>query len=363
MKTLFFVLFFVVCLPGCGFMDKAGRLDSTLAEQASSIQKSSDSTGSRRYRPSARNVASGYGSNNNDDDDDDDDNDDDNSALLHRLTSNGLQIEEFLDTAVYLWMLIGECGSNSDEAVHKACVRQCLQGSSVATCVGNCDSANSKACETLSSNCSGVFQANDHILTNHHCIDTEISGYTENNKYYYNIAGTVVESRTQKTTLKTIKWYDAVDDIALVELNKSLSSAEIPNHGSLSDLHLLDELFTIGAPNSIKWTASLGRLTNKEPPSDLCRNCITYSIPIGGGNSGGPVYDTAGKLVGLISASLRGYDNINYGPHIDRIKHLIREDGSNNVQNLKNIDRDTSLLSDRNTLENMINLSIYLWNL
>ena len=95
----------------------------------------------------------------------------------------------------------------------RACIRA---GSSIPTCIGACDSANSNACETLGSRCSGVFQAKDHILTNHHCVRVEIGGYTENSKYYYSIAGTVAENHSnQRTLLDNIEWYDSEDDIAL----------------------------------------------------------------------------------------------------------------------------------------------------
>ena len=347
---------------GCGLYSNSGNFDSTLAEQAQSVKESSGSSGSRRYTSRRRS------SSRDRDSDNDDDDDPDPAALLHRLTSNGLSVKEFLKTSVFLYTLIGRCNSSSDEAVHKACVRACLRaGTSVQTCIGNCDSANSDACGTGSSVCSGVFQAKDHILTNHHCIREEIGGYTntDDNKHYYSIAGTIIENSSgQKTSLDNIKWYDTTDDIALVELSDSLSRAVVPDFGSVSNLHLLDELFTIGAPKGIKWTASLGRLTNKSPPSNLCRNCIAYSIPIGEGNSGGPVFDTEGHLVALISSSLIGYDNVNFGPHIDRIKHLINRNGSGDVKTLSKIDRETvQFLNSENTLENIKNLTIYLWNL
>ena len=93
------------------------------------------------------------------------------------------------------------------------------------------------------------------------------------------------------------------DDVALVQLSNPISGAISADLGSKSDLRVLDELFTIGNPSGRKFVASLGHLTKKNPTRKECFgiNCILHSIPNLGGNSGGPIFNYEGKLVGLIA--------------------------------------------------------------
>ena len=254
-------------------------------------------------------------------------------VIVQSLVATGTNVEDYIPTVVYLYSIVGRCNSASDESAHKSCTTACYDPSfagNLKQCVDICDARNSKACETLGAVCSGVFQEANHILTNHHCVEADIGSYTKKGKHYYSIQGTAVENKSrQKTMLKTVKWYDKTADVALVELNKSLSNAKRADlTGSVSELSLLDVLFTIGQPTPgltpIKWTASAGYLTNKEP--GLCGGrCIAYSIPVGGGNSGGPVFNSKGKLVALIAKTITDYNNLSFGPHIDRINHLISQ--------------------------------------
>ena len=214
----------------------------------------------------------------------------------------------------------------------------------VTTCVSSCDSvACSDACGTdnhcdrlIFSIGSGVFVANDQVLTNHHVIESAVSPIIEDNSHFTFSPLVAVKNYSDEnpSLAKRITWYDTENDIALVELASSLPSARRPAFGSLSQLRLLDKLITIGQPNGLRWTVSSGELTNKR--HFKCAHCIAHSIPTGGGNSGGPIFNDKGELVGLHAGSIGKvgeykYDNLGYGPHIDRIKRLLSLNGEGNV--------------------------------
>ena len=259
----------------CGFVQKpdlSNPLNNKVSEQNSNEIGGSGS--------SSRSSSSGRYRSRDDDDDDDDDDHDHDIEDLHRIIDSDIDVTSLIDTAVVLYSIIGQCDSESNSNTHKTCVTACLRARTTdqikANCITTCNTTSN--CKLLSGICSGVFQSNSKILTNHHCIDADIAGYTDpdDNKYYYSL-GTVVENESgQQTSLSEVKWYDTKADIALVELDESLSNAEIPTFGSVSDLSLLDELFTIGAPDGLEWTASLGHLTNKNPPSTRCKDCIFF---------------------------------------------------------------------------------------
>ena len=350
LKLLLFLTFF----SSCGFYNNQPVKGNNLSNQESNLE--TDSSNSSRWRSRS---SSGGGSNNNNDDDDDDDDDDHHHDIdkLHRITASGVDVESLLRSAVSLYSLTGECNSRNLESAHKTCVTGCYRASNPLSCVRGCDSRNS--CQTIGSICSGVFQARNRILTNHHCVKEDIASYTENGKYYYSL-GTVVENHSgQRRAIRAVKWYDTASDIALAELDGELSNAQVPDFGRLSSLSLLDELFTIGSPNGIKWTASLGHLTNKEPQGriqSVCRHCITFSIPIGGGSSGGPIFNHEGKLMALVSGYYIGYDSLNFGPHIDRIRHLINQNGSNDVTRLASYQhlRDSGLVDKAGDFKKLV---------
>jgi len=267
-----------------------------------------------------------------------------------------LEVEDYLDSVAYLYVLIGVCDNSSTSSTHKSCVLNCINGPSDAlvSCLSTCNIDNS--CSVSSVHGSGVFESSSTILTNHHVVEEAIGPYTKNGEYYYHIVTSVEAYSEDVTLLRSVRWHDEGDDIALVELNESLSGSDVPSFGSLSSLRLLDELFTIGNPAGVQWTASLGHLTNKNPSSDLCDNCILYSIPTGGGNSGGPVFNSEGRLVAIhafvtLQNNASSYDNMRGGPHIDRIKELIQDNRSSNQRHITVLAKKERQLSRRDQRE------------
>ena len=281
---------------------------------------------------------------------------------LREQQSLNIDIDDYLDSVVYIYLLNGECNNQSSASEYSSCVLSCVRSSrtvaSLNTCINSCNSSHN--CKALAGRGSGVFLSDSQILTNHHVIKIIMRGYPENSKYYFNISTAVENHSKQRTFVRSVRWYDTTDDIALVQLNSPLSNAFAPEHGSLNDLKLLDTLFTIGNPAGVTFTASQGHLTNKNPSATgLCRNCITYSIPVGGGNSGGPVFNREGELVALIAGvkldtnSGDPYENLAFGPHIDRIKRLIDLNRTNDVTELQSLTQDQLQLLQQEDLEDI----------
>ncbi len=336
-KNMRFFFAFCLLLPACMVQPQEGQLivrASTGAVSGSS-RRERDS-GSYRSRGSSSRRSSSSSSS--------------RSGFSFLSTNPNLSVEDYLDTAVYIYKLVGVCDSASSETTHKNCVLGdpdvetdlgCLDPdtyntvTAVNACIDTCDTANT--CITTGYHGSGVFQTSSSVLTNHHVIREVIGAYTVAGKHRYNML-TIAENHSgNREVLSSVAWYDDEDDIALGVLVRALPNTKVPDHGSLDSLKLLDELWTIGSPNGIKWTSSKGHLTNKNPSRPLeydgyrCNACITFDIPIGGGNSGGPVFNNQGELVGLVAFSSITHNNLNGGPHIDRIKHLLSQNGSGDL--------------------------------
>ena len=239
------------------------------------------------------------------------------------LEERNFDLDDYFDATVYIYSISHGCRESSVIDENRNCIINCNN----VQCLGECLLTND--CDILTTRGSGVFKSNSEVLTNHHVIEGAIDGTWENDGFFWEHLDSYVESYSSAERLvKEVKWYHEGDDVALIELNNDISTAFIPPYGSLSDLKPLTEVFTIGNPSPFdpfKWTASKGEITNINPenyPRGVSRGAIFYSIPIGGGNSGGGVFTLDGKLVGLIAFRFDDYGNLNGGPHIDRIIEL-----------------------------------------
>jgi len=85
-------------------------------------------------------------------------------------------------------------------------------------------------------------------------------------------------------------------DLALVWVSRH--SGETPFVQPIANAKQGEEIFVIGHPEGLKFTLSTGIVSRLE------NSILQVSAPISPGNSGGPVYDRNGNLVGIVSYTL-----------------------------------------------------------
>jgi S1-C subfamily serine protease len=85
-------------------------------------------------------------------------------------------------------------------------------------------------------------------------------------------------------------------DLALVWVSRH--SGEAPFVQPIANAKQGEEIFVIGHPEGLKFTLSTGIVSRLE------NSILQVSAPISPGNSGGPVYDHNGNLVGIVSYTL-----------------------------------------------------------
>ena len=85
-------------------------------------------------------------------------------------------------------------------------------------------------------------------------------------------------------------------DLALVWLPRHIGDANFLQ--PIADPREGEDVFVIGHPEGLKFTLSTGII------SRLDGNVLQMSAPVSPGNSGGPVYDPQGNLVGVVSSML-----------------------------------------------------------
>jgi S1-C subfamily serine protease len=140
-----------------------------------------------------------------------------------------------------------------------------------------------------------------HILTNAHVIEGAHS---------IAIAGERISSPAE------LVFSDPRNDIALLRVEQPLPAAA--RFRDVLDLHLGEDVIVLGFP--LQGLLGSGPQATAGNVSALCgigsdTSVLQFSAPIASGNSGGPILDQSGLVIGLVHASL----------NLDRI----REGGSN----------------------------------
>ena len=137
---------------------------------------------------------------------------------------------------------------------------------------------------------------------------------------------------------------DQANDIAILKLAKLDTSINIP-YGFTDDINLGDEIFTLGYPKINKYGQNIkyteGNVNSTTGFKDNS-NSIQISSQIQPGNSGGPVFNSEGNLIGMITSSINQIktllssgtiaQNVNYAVRFRYVNHLVERDQTNNVE-------------------------------
>jgi len=145
--------------------------------------------------------------------------------------------------------------------------------------------------QTASSTGSGFFiTADGYIVTNYHVIEN---------------ADTITVSTYDGSTYKaTVRGYEEANDIAVIKVEGSFKPVSV---GSSSELSVGDDILVIGNPlGSLSYTFTdgvvsyLNRMITGDTGTTI--NMFQTNAAINEGNSGGPVYNMKGEVVGIASA-------------------------------------------------------------
>jgi len=137
------------------------------------------------------------------------------------------------------------------------------------------------------------FISNDgHMITNYHVIKNS-------NKV------TVVLEEDKEVNAKVV-FKDKVNDIAIVKINNQIIEYPLPITNSNSS-SVGDEVFTLGYPlvdiQGKELKATFGRINSMTGLKDDTR-LMQVDVPIQPGNSGGPLINSKGEVVGIVTATL-----------------------------------------------------------
>jgi S1-C subfamily serine protease len=103
-------------------------------------------------------------------------------------------------------------------------------------------------------------------------------------------------------------------DLALLQLSHAVS--DTATLGSASAVQVGDEVLAVGSPRKMFFSVSRGMVSYLKRKLESVEY-IQTDLPINAGNSGGPLVDREGRVIGVVSVVLRESQGISFALPID----------------------------------------------
>ncbi|MDD5432426.1 MAG: trypsin-like peptidase domain-containing protein [Candidatus Omnitrophica bacterium] len=125
-----------------------------------------------------------------------------------------------------------------------------------------------------------------------------------------------------------IIYYDARFDICIFKIEAD----DLPTIllGNSDSAYIGDKIYVIGNPLGLEYTFSDGLLSGVREYNKL--KYLQFSAPISPGNSGGPLINSKGEVLGIVTFLMQGGQNLNFALAINTIKPLITTTSKMSIQ-------------------------------
>jgi S1-C subfamily serine protease len=151
------------------------------------------------------------------------------------------------------------------------------------------------------------------LITNYHVIASEVDpGYEGSSRMYIRMG----DSASARIPAKVVGW-DKAMDLALIRADVtpeyvfSVADRVIPDVG--------DTVFAIGSPAGLEKTVTRGIVSALGRRFLQIGDVIQIDAMVNHGNSGGPVVDEEGRLVGIVFAGVEQYPGLNFAVPAERL--------------------------------------------
>jgi serine protease Do len=156
-----------------------------------------------------------------------------------------------------------------------------------------------------------------YLLTNYHVVASEVDPEYEGYSRLYIRLSDRVEDRIPAQVVG----YDRIFDLALVK-------AEVEpqftfSYGGSADLKVGGRIFAIGSPAGLENTVTSGIVSATGRRFLQMGDAIQVDVPINYGNSGGPLLDETGKLVGIVFAGIEQFEGVNFAIPFDWVEKML----------------------------------------
>ena len=161
-----------------------------------------------------------------------------------------------------------------------------------------------------------VAQGTGFLITNNGYIVT--NAHVLSGAHYANI----YTSENSKHSSDLIE-YDIDMDVALLKISGSFSRLDL---GNSNDVKVGEKVIAIGNPLGLSFTATEGIISARDRTGT---NNLPYyfqtDVSLNPGNSGGPLIDTSGKVIGINNFKISGAENIGFALESNYIRQTINQ--------------------------------------
>lgn len=122
---------------------------------------------------------------------------------------------------------------------------------------------------------------------------------------------------------------DDQHDLAILQISDTALSSlpEIPYDLRSTSFSVGENVFALGYPLALSGMGKEVKFTDGKISAKTGYNnslsSFQITVPVQPGNSGGPLFDNSGELIGIVNASIRNADNVSYAIKTDYLKVLL----------------------------------------
>ncbi len=125
-------------------------------------------------------------------------------------------------------------------------------------------------------------------------------------------------------------------DVALITLKKPPTNPKIAIIGNSDEVRIGDEVFVVGAPMGLPYSLSRGVISGRHAENNLSNDGKSLEFfqtdaAINTGNSGGPMFNYKGEVIGIVSSILTrsgGFEGIGFAATSNVARELLTDRGS-----------------------------------
>jgi len=167
---------------------------------------------------------------------------------------------------------------------------------------------------------SGFFvDSRGYLLTNYHVVKSEVDpSYEGYSRLYVRLS----EESGDRIPAKVVG-YDTVFDLALIKAD--LTPDAIFTGMSTQNPTPGDRVYAIGSPVGLEKTVTAGIVSATGRRFLQVGDTMQVDVPVNPGNSGGPLLNDTGDVVGIVFAGLEQYQGINFAIPAQRIREALPE--------------------------------------
>ncbi len=145
-----------------------------------------------------------------------------------------------------------------------------------------------------------------YILTNYHVIRSEVDPTYEG---YSRLYVRPSENTKQKIPARVVGW-DPAFDIALLKVEREVDS--VLSFSPNLDQQPGERIYAIGSPAGLENTITSGIVSATGRRFLEMGDVVQVDVPINQGNSGGPLLDESGHLIGVVYAGIEQFEGVNF---------------------------------------------------